>query len=56
MTSLEIRQENARREREERRKARGKLPQRQPVPAEHKARLDEIRERIARKERRHDED
>jgi hypothetical protein len=46
MTPLEIRKENARREREERRKQRNTLPPRQPAPAEHRAKLEEIRKRI----------
>lgn len=49
MTPLEIRRENQRREREAARKARGQLPDRKPAPAEAKAEIGRIRQRIERK-------
>lgn len=57
MTPIEIRKENARREREEARardreearQRRRALPPRQPAPAEHRAKLDEIKARLAKK-------
>jgi hypothetical protein len=47
MTPLEIRKENARREREEQRKTRGKLPPRQPAPASALGEIERIKAELA---------
>jgi hypothetical protein len=47
MTPIEIRKENARREREERRKQRNTLPPRQPAPASAKEEIARIKAELA---------
>lgn len=46
MTPLEIRRENARREREQARKQRGKLPERTPAPESFKEAIARIKEEL----------
>lgn len=47
MTPLEIRKENQRREREEARRQRGRLPDRKPVPENAKAEIQRIKVELA---------